>query len=139
VAYDNMTIHGKKKRQEIVEAIKTYIDEHQYAPTIREIGDMVCLKSTSSVQAHIEKLLDEGLIETDGNFGSPRAIRIPGYSLKKDEDYTERELQLADFIMNNFRFCPIPVEMKCEYGFREKGCRECIVSHAHLLSKPRED
>ncbi len=47
--------------------------------------------------------------------------------------------QLADFILSNSHFCPIPVEMKCECGFKQKGCKECLIKHAHLLSRPKED
>ena len=60
-----------------------YIDEHGYPPTTREIGEMVGLKSTSSVHAHLQRLLKEGKIETDAGLGVPRAIRIPGYKFTK--------------------------------------------------------
>ncbi|MBD5464124.1 MAG: hypothetical protein HDR24_13910 [Lachnospiraceae bacterium] len=46
---------------------------------------------------------------------------------------------LADFILKNSHFCPIPIEMKCEFGFKKSGCKECLIKHAHLLNKPRED
>ena len=36
-------------------------------------------------------------------------------------------------------FCPIPVEVKCQYGFRENGCKKCLLKHTELLDKPRED
>lgn len=35
--------------------------------------------------------------------------------------------------------CPIPVEVKCQYGFRENGCKKCLLKHTELLDKPRED
>lgn len=47
------------------------------------------------------------------------------------------EQQLADFILKNVHFCPIPVEMKCQYGFREEGCRECLIENANLLQTKR--
>ena len=78
--------HGEKVRDAIVKAIIKYIEEHKYPPTVREIGDMVGLKSTSSVFTHLTKLMDEGRVETDGNIGSPRALRIPGYKFVKEED-----------------------------------------------------
>lgn len=52
---------------------------------------------------------------------------------------SETVSQLADFILRNFHFCPIPVEVKCECGFREEGCKECLIKNAHLLHKQRED
>ena len=74
--------NGKKKREEILKVIISYIQEHGYAPTVREIGKIVGLESTSSVQNHLKKMLDDGMIETDAPFGTPRAIRVPGYEFK---------------------------------------------------------
>jgi repressor LexA len=76
---------GKEVREAMIESIKGYLQQHGYPPTLREIGAMVGLKSTSSVQHHMEKLFDEGKLETDAEPGSPRAIRIPGYKLVKEE------------------------------------------------------
>ena len=74
---------GKEIRNRIMDAIVLYIDKHQYAPTVREIGDMVGLKSTSSVHSHLTRLVQEGRIETDTEYIKPRAIRIPGYKYEK--------------------------------------------------------
>lgn len=74
---------GRQKRKEILEAIILYIQEHGYAPTVREIGEMVGLKSASSVQRHLDRMLADGMIETDAGVGSPRAIRVPGYEFRK--------------------------------------------------------
>lgn len=76
---------GEKVREDILQAIIGYIEEHGYPPTFREIGEMTGLKSTSSVQHHMEILLEEGKIETDAGFNTPRAIRIPGYKFVKVE------------------------------------------------------
>lgn len=46
---------------------------------------------------------------------------------------------LADFILDNFVFCPIPVDVNCKCGFGWVECKECLIKHAHSLSKPRED
>lgn len=72
---------GKGKRNEILDFIIAYTTEHGYPPTVREIGEGVNLKSTSSVHTHLMKMVDEGMIETDG---TPRAIRIPGYKFVKE-------------------------------------------------------
>lgn len=75
----NGTGKGKVVREKILESIIAYIKEHRYSPTVREIGEMVGLKSPSSVQEHLSIMLANGTIETDGNLGSPRTIRVPGY------------------------------------------------------------
>lgn len=65
-------------KEAILLFIKIYINEHGYPPTVREIGAGVGLKSTSSVQSHLAKMLEMGMIETDAGIGCPRAIRVPG-------------------------------------------------------------
>lgn len=79
---------GEAIREDILRGIIKYIEQHGYPPTVREIGEMVGLKSTSVVQAHINRLFDEGKLETDAGPGSPRAIRVPGYKFiwKGNED-----------------------------------------------------
>lgn len=72
------------REKEILNAIIQYIEEHQYPPTVREIGELMGLKSTASVQAHLENMIAKGLIES-GNLGTPRAIRVPGYKFVKEE------------------------------------------------------
>lgn len=69
---------GHETRSRVFEVIKEYINEHGYAPSYREIGDMAGLKSTSSVFTHVDKLICEGKLETDieGGTVSPRAFRI---------------------------------------------------------------
>lgn len=76
---------GKATRERILRFIIDYIQQHGYAPTIREIGAGVGLKSTSSVMTHLMKLFAEGKLETDAPEGSPRAIRVPGYRFDKAE------------------------------------------------------
>ena len=77
--------YGKisKKQLEILEYIKSEILRIGYPPAVREICEAVDLKSTSSVHAHLQRLLREGKIETDAGLGVPRAIRIPGYKFTK--------------------------------------------------------
>lgn len=79
--------HGKQKRLQILDVIIAYIDESGYPPTVREIGERVGLKSTSSVQNHLIRMLDEGMIETDEKICSARAIRVPGYKFVKENNY----------------------------------------------------
>lgn len=71
--------NGDKTREKIKKFIILYIKEHGYSPSFKEIGEAVNLKSKSSVSNHIKKMMDSGMIETDGEFGTPRAIRVPGY------------------------------------------------------------
>lgn len=75
---------GQMIRQRMLECIIKNLEEKGYAPSIRELGEMVGLKSPSSVHKHLLKLHDEGLIvyETD----KQRAISVPGYKFVKVVD-----------------------------------------------------
>lgn len=77
------TKQGKQSRQRIMTYITDYITLHGYAPTFREIGAGVGLKSTSSIKNHIDKLIKSGKLETDAPFGTPRAIRVAGWKMVK--------------------------------------------------------
>lgn len=74
-----------QNRQKVLDAIIGYIIKHQYPPSIREICDMTGLKSTSTVHGHIDRLLKEGLLETDHGIGAPRTLRVPGYKFVRKE------------------------------------------------------
>jgi len=50
-------------QQRIYEFILESIREHGYAPSVREIGDAVGLKSPSTVHYHLENLAEQGYIE----------------------------------------------------------------------------
>ena len=70
-------------RGKILGFIVGYLEEHGYPPTVREIGDGVGLKSKSSVHAHLTRMIADGVLETDAQERSPRAIRVPGYRFVK--------------------------------------------------------
>lgn len=76
--------HGKSTREFVYQFIVKYISDNGYAPSVREIGKAVDLKSTSSVYAHLVHLETEGRIKTKSY--SPRAIKVVGYEYKKSEE-----------------------------------------------------
>lgn len=64
------------KQQQIFEFIKDKISERGVAPSVREIGEAVGLKSTSSVQYNLNILEESGYIVRDPKL--KRTIRIAG-------------------------------------------------------------
>ena len=69
------------KAQEIMEFVEDFVQENGFAPSIREIGTAVGLKSTASVSYHLRNLQEQGLLENPGAKGRKRAIvttRRPG-------------------------------------------------------------
>lgn len=83
---------GNKVRQQLLESIIGYIKEHGYPPTIREMCVLSGLKSTSTVQAHIDRMINEGMLETDCDWkgGSARALRVPGYKFVSIGEYCSK-------------------------------------------------
>lgn len=63
-----------EKQQEILNYMKEEILKKGYPPTVREICEVVHLKSTSSVHSHLETLEKNGYIRRDPT--KPRAIEI---------------------------------------------------------------
>ena len=63
-----------EREKEILEIIKTFINENGYSPTIREICRIANIKSTASVHGHIKRLKAKGHI-TNG-VDMPRSIAL---------------------------------------------------------------
>ena len=63
------------KQQQIFNFIKDFIDEKGTAPSVREIGEAVDLKSSSTVQYHIMALIDAGYLEK-GEANQKRTLKI---------------------------------------------------------------
>ena len=64
------------RQQEIWQFLVTYVDDHGYPPTVREIGDAVGLASPSTVHAHLANLERAGLLRRDPT--KPRALELLG-------------------------------------------------------------
>ena len=62
------------KAQRILEYVNQFVQENGYAPSVREIGAAVGLRSTASVSYHIQALQDKGLLLSPGAKGRKRAI-----------------------------------------------------------------
>ena len=62
------------KQKNILNFINIFIEKHGYSPSIREICLGVNLKSTSTVQYHIEKLIKSGYLQK--NYKKSRAITL---------------------------------------------------------------
>lgn len=76
---------GEETRKKIMTYMTNYMQIHGYSPSIREIGDGIGLKSTSTVNNHLNKMIELGQLETDAPPGASRAIRVPGYRFRKEE------------------------------------------------------
>ncbi len=62
------------RQKEIVNAIVAYVEERNYPPTTREIGELVNLKSSGTVHGHLNKLRRKGYL--DWEEGKPRTLKV---------------------------------------------------------------
>ena len=70
-------MHKQRQTQErVLDFIKKVIQEKGYPPSVREIGEAVGLKSTSTVHGHLVRLERKGLLHRDSM--KPRAMEILG-------------------------------------------------------------
>ena len=74
------TRKGKETRKKIYDFIKAYIQENQYPPTTREIGEGVGLTSTNTIYNQLHNLKDMGVITFLE--AQPRTIRILSYLIE---------------------------------------------------------
>jgi len=78
------------KQKKILDFIENYVDRHEFAPSLEEIGKHFRLKAVSTVHQHIEALKTKGYLKKENN--QPRGIA----PLEKKEDNVE--IPLLGFI-----------------------------------------
>ena len=69
------------KSGKILDFVNEFVQENGFAPSVREIGAAVGLRSTASVSYHLNQLQEKGLLQSPGAKGRKRAIvtaRRPG-------------------------------------------------------------
>ena len=70
------------KTEQILHFIRVYAAAHGFGPTIREIGDAVGLKSSSTVYNYLSRMRQKGLIASIP--GKPHSLHVPGPRLEDD-------------------------------------------------------
>lgn len=64
------------KSEQILEFVDRFVQENGYAPSVREIGAGVGLRSTASVSYHLRALQEKGLLQGGECKGRKRAIAV---------------------------------------------------------------
>lgn len=62
------------KAQRILDFVNQFVQENGFAPSVREIGAAVGLRSTASVSYHLHQLQEKGLLLAPGGKGRKRSI-----------------------------------------------------------------
>jgi len=58
-----MFTRDKGRRAKILEFVRSYTEEHGFAPSVREIGKAVGVRSTKAVKYHLDVLVADGLLK----------------------------------------------------------------------------
>jgi repressor LexA len=64
------------RQQHILATIRDWVVRHGYAPSTREIGDAVGLRSASSVSKHLASLEDKGFLRRSASVSRPIDVRV---------------------------------------------------------------
>lgn len=67
-----------KKQQELLQFITAFLQEHNYAPSYREVMVALGYKSVSTVAVHVDGLIAKGYLTKSDK--SARSIRVAGES-----------------------------------------------------------
>ena len=62
------------KAELILSYVNQFVQENGYAPSVREIGAAVGLRSTASVSYHLQQLQEKGFLLAPGGKGKKRAV-----------------------------------------------------------------
>lgn len=88
---------NRKPRGDMQARILAYIEQEirtrGYAPSVREIGEAVGLKSTSTVHGHLTRMEKKGLLRRDAM--KPRAIGLSSAFSPLDENASLREIPVV--------------------------------------------
>ena len=92
----NTSMELNKREKAILKFIEKQMAEVGYAPSVREIGKAVGLKSTATVHGYLAKLSEKGYIKKEDQKGRTLRLLKGGGADKKQESikdfYTSKEL-----------------------------------------------
>lgn len=94
---------GNDRRKKILDFLVSYFEEKGFAPSIREIGDAIGLKSSSTVFAHLQILQASGHIAWDK--GKPRNIQVLADNQKRRSVIfygSEEELEMLSLALESY-------------------------------------
>lgn len=130
------------KQMDVLDFIKRFIATNGYAPTVREIAFGLGLKSPSTVQDHLKRLVLEGIITMDKNKSrtiellvqneylsvSEKLVTIPILN-DKDNTVIKEYLDVPTFMLKDY-------DPKNLYAFKVKKSIYVVNSGLHIKNRP---
>ena len=78
-----------KIQEDILKALKKFIANHGYPPTVREIGAMLNLSSPATTHFHLNKLEEKGYIRKNEAKNRALELLVPNEFLDKDDNIVD--------------------------------------------------
>jgi DNA-binding MarR family transcriptional regulator len=126
----------------VLDYIKKFISSFGYSPTVREICSGLGLKSPSTVQEHLKRLVSKGIITINPNKSRTIELLVENEYLKKDEkivilpvleentkSITKEFLEVPSFMLNDY-------DSKNLYVYKTKSSIYIINNKLSLPNKP---
>lgn len=102
--------HRSNTQERILYYIQSTIEKQGYPPSVREIGEAVGLKSTSTVHGHLMRLEKKGLLHRDAM--KPRAMGLPKQA--QQNTYDSEQARILPIIGHVAAGSPILAEENAE-------------------------
>lgn len=93
-----MPIILPKKKKEILNFLKKYINENGFAPTLSEIAKKFNVSSLATIHEHLQFLKDNGFIKRTGNMQS-HEMEITKHSNLDDDNLNEAYLEGSSVLL----------------------------------------
>ena len=107
-----------KRQEDALKFIKTYIMEHGYPPTVREIAKELNVSSPATVQAHLDRLADKGYIKKGSNKNRTIELMVKNEYIQNDNEVVEVPLlgkitagSPIEAIENPDEYFPLPINL----------------------------
>ena len=99
-----MAERSTKRQKELLEYVDTFIQQHGYGPSYREIMNAIGYKSVSTVAIHIEGLIAKGFLrKTDNSARSLEVITTSATTAASSKSVSPaKEKWLVDAISDRF-------------------------------------
>jgi len=67
-----------ESQRRVYDCVVEYIDDNGYAPTVRQIGEILGYSSTATVQQHLKALVEKGFLSGAGRTLRPVSAEAGG-------------------------------------------------------------
>jgi len=136
-----MAERSTKRQKELLEYVDSFIQEHGYGPSYREIMNAIGYKSVSTVAIHIDGLIQKGFLrKTDNSARSLEVVTTNATTAATSKAVSPaKEKWMVDAINQRFsRYADSPNQMTLDELYVLIGALKILgLDGAHEASKAR--